>query len=489
MKRTLRILAAGLAASLALVSCDKESLTKTDNGASKDDARTITVSFADVTRSGLSDLQPYFKDKDVIKVSDGTTAKDCEVTIKDGVATITTDLTGELSAVYPASASTDGKTFSVSSTAQDGSFAMANICTATIPDGANPKAEFVNQTAILKFSVPAKGDKGIDYSPKTIKVKSRGSENIADGSNEITITGKGENGIITPSDGGFYYMAVLPGETISKLTVCSGEGMRCPTASGTLTANFIYDVALPVLNGHEYVELTIPVMTWDGEFYEDTGSTKTLRWATTNVGASSPTDYGDYFAWGETTGWKPSENTFSHYFGWSNTPYVSFIKFDYCDHPDINNFVNYFTISKYFTKTDGPDSVSLCFFEDCNKDDINTLDFVDDAAYVNWGGSWRMPTQEEFAGLLALDPEYTGWDGDNKGYRLTDANGNSIFLPAAGNGDGTVLNNAGVIGYYWSSSLDPDFPSYAFCFFFHRSGYFADHGNRYIGYSVRPLSE
>ena len=488
MKRTLRILAAGLAASLALVSCDKESLTKTDNGATKDGVRTITVSFADVTRSELNGLQPSFKVGDKIMVSNGSKSEECTVSIDKGVASITindVDLqTAELTAVYPAAAWSDSEPyFTVSADKQDGSFAMANICKATIPAGSKD-AVFENQTAILKFSVPAKADgKGVDYSPKTIKVTSRGSENIADGSKEITITGK-DGGAISKSDNNCYYMAVLPGETISKLTVCSGEGMRCPTASGTLAANTIYDVALPVLNGHEYVELTIPVMTRDSgnRKYIPTGSKKTLRWATTNVGASSPTDYGDYFAWGETTGHAAAtngENAFvsgftenSKGFSWTNCP--------------LSNHDDYYYFSKYV-----PEASKTDYGIDGHFDDKDTLDLEDDAANVNWGGSWRMPTKEEFAGLAALDPEFKGWDDDNKGYILTDENGNSIFLPAAGFGEGTDLSIAGDFGSYRSSSLDTDEPYYAFTLFFEDGSIFADSLDCYrdLGFSVRPLSE
>ena len=110
-----------------------------------------------------------------------------------------------------------------------------------------------------------------------------------------------------------------------------------------------------------------------------------------------------------------------------------------------------------------------------------------DAATQNWGGAWRMPTQEDFAGLAALEEK--GWDATNKGYRLTDANGNSIFFPAAGCGYGTDLSYADY-GLYWSSSLDTGSPYCAFYLSFSNGNISAgSRSNRYYGYSVRPLSE
>lgn len=479
MKKSFRILAAGLAASLALVSCDKESYSQSDNSGSSNGTRIITVSFSpESTRTVLDSdgSTPLFKEDDVILVSDGTDKQECPVKVKDGVGSIETALTGKLKAVYPAKAAKlNGNAIDgvIVSSSQSGKFEDANICMATIEEGAT-EAVFENQTALFHFVLEA----GTGYTAKKLLVKSIGETPtaIADGdATEITI-GDGTKTV----DG--VYMAVLQGVKISDLVVGAGEGRRYLNRNSdgtaqnetTIRTNYKYDVNIPVLNGHEYVELTIPVMTWDGESYEDTGSTKTLRWATTNVGATSETDKGLYFAWGETTGHtgytdtKRFENDYS--FSWTNCPFA--ISGDQM----FNKYV--------------PSDQSDYWGGTGSADNKTKLESSDDAATANWGSSWRMPTQEEFAGLAALDPGLNGWNGDNEGYRFTDANGNSIFLPAAGYGYGMVLTLAGVGGYYLSSSLSPDDPSCAFRLRFGNGVINADRcSERSTGFSVRPLSE
>ncbi len=195
-------------------------------------------------------------------------------------------------------------------------------------------------------------------------------------------------------------------------------------------------------NGHEWVDLGLSV-----------------KWATCNVGASSPEDYGDYFAWGET---EPKEvYDGSTYKYCSNGSYVSLTKYN--------------TSSSYGTIVD-------------NK---TQLELTDDAARANWGGSWRMPTDAEMTKLRSnCTWTWTSQNGVN-GYRVTSkSNGNSIFLPAAGY-RGSSLFNAGSDGSYWSSSLDTDRPTYAWGVDFDS---YTVYGNNYYnslfrsyGRSVRPV--
>ena len=164
-------------------------------------------------------------------------------------------------------------------------------------------------------------------------------------------------------------------------------------------------------NGHEYVDLGLP---------------SGLKWATCNVGATTPEGYGDYFAWGET---EPKA-----------TYDVSTYK--YC-----NGTIDSFT--KYCTESD-------LGFDFGTEDNKTMLELSDDAARVNWGGDWRMPTGDEMEELMDTNNctwEWTTQNGVN-GYKVTsNKNGNSIFLPAAGERYNYDLNNAGSNGYYWSSSL------------------------------------
>ena len=178
-----------------------------------------------------------------------------------------------------------------------------------------------------------------------------------------------------------------------------------------------------------------------------------VKWATCNVGASKPEDYGEYFAWGETT--TKSTYDWSTY-KWCNGSYDTQTK--YC------------TDSSYGTV-----------------DNKTVLDKEDDAAAVNWGGAWRMPTKEE-QDELRNNCTWT-WITQNgvNGYTVTGPNGNSIFLPAAGYRDDSSLIGAGSYGIYWSSSLNTYYTSDAWYVYFYPSSVYRYYDYRYYGHSVRPV--
>ena len=473
MKASFRILAAGLAASLALVSCDKESLTKTDNGAAKDGLRTITLSFANNgTKTALGDNNtPYFVGGETIKVakSDGSaTPVDLTVTVTDNVATITTELDGELIAVYPSTAAKveDNKITGVQvSTQQDGTFPSANICMATISDGKNPNAVFLNKTAVFKITPKAGAD------TKYVEVITAGPE-IADAvGGSKPYDSKHKIHVETTSADPVYVSILVPsGLKIRDLSFADGTNMKVNKSIDAVGAGTLY---------------TVSSDNWDYEYVELAG----LKWATMNVGASSPTGYGDYFAWGETTGHSFTgtpddgylENAFVSGFANDNTKGFSWTNCPLSNHDEED-----YRFSKYV-----PEGYKTDYGIDGYYDDKDTLDLEDDAANVQWGGSWRMPTQEEFDALADLTNEWVAnYSNSGVSGRKFSENTNSIFLPAAGFGDGTDLYNAGVRGYYWSSSLDTDYPLNAFYLDFYDGGILADdYDCRYGGYSVRPLSE
>ena len=202
---------------------------------------------------------------------------------------------------------------------------------------------------------------------------------------------------------------------------------------------------------------TTPIVPETTHEYVDLGLPSGLKWATCNVGANAPEDYGYYFAWGEV---EPKTT-----YGWSTYKYGT----------------NYDQLTKYCSKSN--------FGKDGFTDTKTVLDPEDDAAHVNWGGAWRMPTYDEFSELKKnCTWDWTTQNGVN-GYKVTGPNGNSIFLPAAGYMYGGSLDGAGSYGYYWSSSLYTDYPSYAYSVYF-RSVYVDwDNGNRYYGRSVRPVCQ
>ena len=187
----------------------------------------------------------------------------------------------------------------------------------------------------------------------------------------------------------------------------------------------------------------------------DLGLPSGLKWATCNVGASSPEEYGDYFAWGETEA--KTDYSWSTY-RWCNGSETTLTKY--------NTMSNYGTV-----------------------DNKTVLDLSDDAARANWGVSWRMPTDAEWTELRTQCVWTWTTLGGKNGYNVRGPNGNTIFLPAAGLRSGTSLNRAGSSGYYWSSSLNTVNPHYALRVYFYSSFVDRDSYNRDYGQSVRPVSE
>ena len=215
-----------------------------------------------------------------------------------------------------------------------------------------------------------------------------------------------------------------------------------PTYSFTVTGNRTLVACFGIPSVGEYVDLGLP---------------SGLLWATCNVGANTPEEYGDYFAWGET---QPKDDyywsTYQYCMGDANT------LTKYCDNPDYG--YNGFT-----------DSQTVLLPED-------------DAATANWGAEWRMATQEEWQELFDnTTQEWTTQNGVN-GRLFTAANGASLFLPIAGYRWGDELFGAGGSGYYWSSSLYTDSPRNAWYFSFHLGRYYVDDDYyRSDGRSVRAV--
>ena len=198
--------------------------------------------------------------------------------------------------------------------------------------------------------------------------------------------------------------------------------------------------------------------SYNGHAYVDLGLPSGLKWATCNVGATTPEEYGDYFAWGET---KPKTT-----YDWST--------YKYCN-GSYDTMTKYCTSSSYGTV-----------------DNKTTLELTDDAARVNWGGKWRMPTKAEQDELRSTSNCTWTWTTQNgvKGYKVTSKkNGNSIFLPAAGCRSDDYLDFAGGDGYYWSSSLDTSDSSGACNVGFYSSLVYWYYGSRYYGRPVRAVCE
>lgn len=180
-----------------------------------------------------------------------------------------------------------------------------------------------------------------------------------------------------------------------------------------------------------------------------------VKWANMNVGASKPEDYGDYFAWGET---KPKET-----YKWDT--------YALCNG-------SYSTLTKYCTSS----------FRG-TVDNKTKLELDDDAAHSNWGGTWRMPTIDEW-NELNTNCTWT-WTTQNsvKGYLVNGPNGNSIFFPAAGYHGPMGYTTGGILGNYWSSSLNSSITDCAHKFVFKDDEHRKDFDDRDFGYSIRPVTE
>lgn len=195
-----------------------------------------------------------------------------------------------------------------------------------------------------------------------------------------------------------------------------------PTRTRTSARQSSSSVSSPTgyINGHGYVDLGLSV-----------------KWATCNVGASSPESYGNYYAWGETS-----------------------TKSDYSSDSYIYNNQNI-----------GTDTACTSY----------------DAAHVNWSGSWRMPTKTECEELKDRCTWTWTTKSGHRGYKVKGPNGNSIFLPAAGYRYGAGVYDVGTYGDYWSLTVDGD--GSAWYLYFFSSLQSVINYYRYYGQSVRAVSE
>ena len=228
--------------------------------------------------------------------------------------------------------------------------------------------------------------------------------------------------------------------------ILSGEFNTRGDVNGDLEVNIadVNAVISIILGGngkpnHEYVDLGLPSGT---------------LWATCNVGASKPEDFGSYFAWGETA---PKEVYTWETYKWCN---------------GTNNTMTKYCTDSSFGTVDGKTELLP----------------EDDAAYVNWGSSWRMPSQEQCIELS----NYCTWTWTTLngviGQLITGPNGNTMFLPAAGDRYQNKVGDLGSYGQYWSRTLNSSREDAADILFLHSYGLSGiDANDRYFGYSVRAV--
>lgn len=179
-----------------------------------------------------------------------------------------------------------------------------------------------------------------------------------------------------------------------------------------------------------------------GHGYVDLGLPSGRLWATCNVGATKPTEYGEYYAWGET---KPKKE-----YSWANYKYIEDSYKSLKDKIAMSEGVNKYTVP------DEKEEWLDCKFIGDRK---TILEAIDDAATANWGNEWRMPTLEEQKEMIAgCDWVWTNnlnESGKAGIIGTSKKNGNTVFLPATGfrNGTGLISDGEDYVGC-WSSSLE-----------------------------------
>lgn len=179
----------------------------------------------------------------------------------------------------------------------------------------------------------------------------------------------------------------------------------------------------------------------------DLGLPSGLLWANMNIGAERASDYGDYFAWGETAT--------KHTFGWSSYKF------------GVEDSYTKYGVNQAYTKV---------------VDGLMVLQPEDDAASVLWGDGWRMPTKEEFEELMQYCESSWGDLNGTKGYMFDGLTDEAIFLPAGGYVKTSSPEDVNAIATYWTSSLEPEY----------NEGYKFDNkeiygSNRSRGRSIRPV--
>lgn len=250
------------------------------------------------------------------------------------------------------------------------------------------------------------------------------------------------------SDGAYYYLEYTH-------TLAEGGNKRVSKSiyiPGTWELNKVYNYTISLSLDTDNITITAEVQDREDS---DTSSNKlsveqtpaeavdlglSVKWASYNVGASSPEGYGGYYAWGEIN----EKSTYSSY-----------------------------SSSKYNTV-----------------DGLTQLEYADDVAHAKWGGKWRMPTSTEFNRLI----NYCTWTWTTvngvRGYTVTsNINGNSIFLPAAGYRSGASVGNESSYGYYWAKDLYSGNYSFVNHLYFYSSNKKIDYNYRYYGYPIRPVTD
>ena len=511
LKKKYLILAAAL---LSLAACEKQ-----PGGQGEPIPMAVEVAL-DGTKAGVTvdDLADFYLQVNcpsdaaysyfvhVTKATDGSWQTDKPMFWRDETTPVTYCAAWSPSHVFTQDEFTNGIDLSVPAAQTDATVFSANDQLLVKPTttkytdtpGGKLTIDLTHALSILRFELTL-GEKFYD---RAIGLTDNPVTNLSLGSMPLTYHFTASAGTVTPVTGSEaditpYASAYTPGTATAKAAKAVYEALVVPGTyeAGALTLNFKIgngnytwtnnqpvvlasgqSATLPVsvstappiwiLNGHDYVEMG------DG-----------LKWATCNIGAEYPWDYGDYYSWGATT----TQTSYD----WANYP---FMKAGY----SIETHITKYTVD------DGRDAIWYDINEDFIGDGKTTFadyDYVDDAARQLWGGTWRVPTAEEWAALC--NTTYYSWewktnysDSGKNGMLVTrrpntgPCSGNSIFLPAAGRWDDSNLKFVGVFGGYWSSTISTNhFSYYALHLYFTHNSMSCEDEYRFNGHPLRPVAD
>ena len=307
-------------------------------------------------------------------------------------------------------------------------------CSAT--DGSGVKAEC--QVTVSSTILVSK----IELSETSLNLQVGGTKTLTatvlpDNAENKEVTWTSSNAAVAVVTNGGMVVALADGTSTITCSATDGSGVK---------AECQVTVGGSVPDTHDYVDLGLPSGT---------------LWATCNVGANSPEEYGDYFAWGETT----TKDEYS----WGT--------YKYCKG-------SWDTFTKYcYTNDNGYNGFT---------DDLTELLPEDDAATANWGENWQMPSDEQIEELIDKDNTTAEWTTQNgvTGYKIvSNSNGKYIFLPAAGYHRESNFSYAGSYGMYWSCSIaDNDRQAHiVLSYSWGLTGIDKISENRCYGLSIRPV--
>lgn len=499
MKKTISLTLAAISL-LSLVSCQKDNPTPDNQKAS----RIVTAVFeATATKTTIftDDVTPLWSVGDKIRIIDETNFEDImllsENILDDGKKiTFVTSLTGaSLYAVYPALATSltsydgTGDFTVVVPSCQDGTFGSANICVAKGDDADN--LTFSNVTSVLEFTqdAAATGVKKVLIraanaiaGPLTV---SFGSDGKVDSYTESALTNKA---IVAessePKDK--YYIAVAP--------VTTGKVEFKYTKDIMNVATYIDESGKDLAPNKIYggTNLSMDYKTYGHDFVVLAGK----KWATANIGASDETKYGHYFSWGNIIGYVRSGASWVVAEGYTGAG---------------NEFSGGFSEGNYNSTPGHSLSGNI------------PIDVDYDAARANWGGNWRLPTEEELCDIATQcflewssnglyvwaakgsDAGYLNYKGTMKKYNSSlDSYSNDAahtaetydpvediyaFFPATGYGTGTDFFSGGEYCNYWSSTMSSSSEVYS-TYYTKWDGYkMGFKSGRHFGYPIRPVSD